>query len=84
MSAGVIRAKNKNPAGHLEDMVRCYVYSTEGAGTIRLASHLMMPFGGPVSCQMDRLKTGRACMWPYAWRLAWTRVLRYFPSDIRH
>jgi len=71
------KAVNGNYNEHRVLMVRAFVSSLDGAGTIRTVGHIQMVLGcGPIFCQSEYGKVGGHCDWTYTSRLAWTSVLR--------
>ena len=70
-------AINGNHTKHRVLMVRAFISSLDGAGTIRTVANIQMVLGyGPVLCQCDYGKVGGNCDWTYLWRLMWVTVLR--------
>ena len=76
MVAAMMHAKRKNFAGHRDAMIRCFIYSIEGAGTIRTVGTLQAFLGlGPTDCQVFWNGTASNCLYSYTWRLLLTRYL---------
>jgi len=70
-------AINGNHKEHRVLMVRAFISSLDGAGTIRTVANIQMVLGyGPIFCQCDYGKVGGHCDWTYTWRLMWITVLR--------
>ena len=66
-----------NHTEHRVLMVRAFISSLDGAGTIRTVAAIQMVLGcGPIFCQCDYGKVGGNCDWTYTWRLMWITVLR--------
>lgn len=64
---------------HTDCMVRCFLYSIEGAGTIRTVGWIMWLGGyGPTFCQAQHGAMNTQCFWPYVSRLLWIRVLTVY------
>ena len=79
MIIAMIRARKKDYAGHRDAMVRCFVYSIEGAGTIRTVAHFQAFAGMHVTdCQILWNGTSTNCLYGYMWRLIFTRFLSMF------
>jgi len=76
----------KDVAGHEIHSVVAFLYSIEGAGTIRTVSHLQWPlkfilppvFGGPSDCQAIYNGQAAQCVASYCIRMVFTRVLTYY------
>merc|ERR1719228_976215 len=76
MIMAIIRARNKDIQGHTDAMIRCFLYSIEGAGTIRTMATFQAFFSfGPTDCQIDNDGLATKCMYSYVWRLIFTRYL---------
>ena len=70
-------AINGNQTGHRVLMVKAFIYSLDGAGTIRTVANIQMVLRcGPIFCECDHGKVGGNCDWTYTWRLMWITVLR--------
>lgn len=75
----------KDVVGHEVNSVVAFLYSIEGAGTIRTVSHLQWPlrfispvFGGPSDCQALYNGEAAQCVASYCIRIVFTRVLTYY------
>ena len=76
MVTAMIRVRRKDYQGHRDAMLRCFLYSIEGAGTIRTVATLQAFLGlGPTECQMLANGFSTNCMYSYTWRLLFTRYL---------
>jgi len=76
MTTAIIRARRKDYTGHRDAMIRCFVYSIEGAGTIRTVATVQAFLGmGPTDCQILWNGTSTHCLYSYTWRLLLTRYL---------
>jgi hypothetical protein len=76
---GVKEARNGNLKGHETAMMNCFLYSIEGAGTIRTAAYILALMGkGPSFCQQDNNAVLSSCVWPDILRLAGARALTLF------
>merc|ERR1712190_673015 len=72
-------ARAKKHQLHTDCMVRCFLYSIEGAGTIRTVGWFMWLGGyGPTMCQAEHAATATQCFWPYVSRLLCIRVLTVY------
>jgi hypothetical protein len=72
-------AFNKEIQLHTDSMVRCFLYSIEGAGTIRTVGWIMIMLGkGPTFCQAKYGSLSCHCTWPYVSRLLCIRVLTIY------
>ena len=79
MVTAMIRARRKDLPGHMDAMIRCFIYSIEGSGTIRWIAHLQAVLGlGPTSCQNLLNGVYTNCMYSYCWRLIITRYLSLY------
>merc|ERR1711948_180815 len=64
---------------HTDCMVRCFLYSIEGAGTIRTVGWIMWLGGyGPTFCQAQHGAMKAQCFWPEVSRLLCIRVLTVY------
>ena len=73
---GVREARNGNLKGHETAMMNCFLYSIEGAGTIRTVGYILALMGkGPTFCQQDNKALASSCVWPYILRLIGIRML---------
>lgn len=76
MVTAITQARRKDLAGHRDAMIRCFIYSIEGAGTIRTIASLQAFLGlGPTECQILWNGTATHCLYSYTWRLILTRYL---------
>ena len=74
---GTIRASAGDINGHIDAMVACYIFSTEGAGTIRVIANTQEIFGlGPTNCPLQAAECSYT--YSYCWRLLWTRALSIY------
>ena len=80
MARGLWALRSNDIAGHKDHMFRCFVYSIEGAGTIRLSGFLLTLIDAdPTVCQAAQAGiTGTACVVAYAARLIGTRLLTLY------
>merc|ERR1719245_2186830 len=77
----VFRAIKEAMNGHYTEhrvlMVRAFLSSLDGAGTIRTVANIQMVLGcGPIYCQSVYGKVGGHCDWTYTWRMTWIMALR--------
>jgi len=77
----VFRAIKEAMNGHYTEhrvlMVRAFLSSLDGAGTIRTVASIQMLLGcGPIYCQSVYGKVGGHCDWTYTWRMTWIMALR--------
>jgi len=73
---GTWAAKRQNVAAHKDAMMKCFLYSIEGAGTIRTVGAIMHAFNmGPTMCQQVHGGLANACVFPYVLRLLGIRSL---------
>jgi len=66
---------------HKDMMITCFLLSIQGAGPIRMVSHIQMLVGcGPIQCQNRSGGLATDCMWEYVFRLScvnfWTLYTR--------
>jgi len=55
---------------HQNEMVQCFILSIQGAGTIRMVSHIETFLGyGSVRCQAQHSGMATQCLWPYVYRM---------------
>jgi len=80
MVKGILDVKKGDIQSHKDNMFKCFVYSIEGAGTIRLAGYLLSTLSlDPTACQaMNDGMTGTECISGYALRLIGTRLLSLY------
>lgn len=79
MLGAIAAIKHGDVKEHKNLMLRVYLYSTEGAGTIRQVEHFMLTLGtGPSSCQSRDNSYARYCVWPYVVRLFLMRMLTLY------
>ncbi len=79
MARGIASIRRGDVAEHIDHMVRCFVYSIEGAGTIRTVSHLFWLGGiGPTFYQDQHGATATHCVDEYLLRLIFTRLLSLY------
>ena len=75
------RAKRRDIQGHRDAMVQGFIYSLEGAGTIRTVGYLQIAQGfGPTHCKdvVTAAYSGGTCIYSYFWRMVLTRFLSLF------
>ena len=69
-------ARRDDYMGHRDAMFRSFVYSIEGAGTIRTIATFQEFLGfGPDACRVRGYGVGTSCLYSYTWRLLLTRYL---------
>jgi len=74
----VAEAVRGNYSAHRVLMVRAFLSSLDGAGTIRTVAAVQMLFGfGPIHCECDHGEVGGHCDWTYCFRLLWVIALRH-------
>eukprot|EP00092_Neocalanus_flemingeri_P014056 GFUD01015164.1.p1 GENE.GFUD01015164.1~~GFUD01015164.1.p1 ORF type:complete len:369 (+),score=18.85 GFUD01015164.1:63-1109(+) len=79
MVTSIVRAMRKDITGHRDAMMRCFIYSIEGSGTIRWIANLQELLGvGPTNCQNQWNGLATNCMYSYCWRLMITRCLSMY------
>jgi len=55
---------------HQDEMIQCFILSIQGAGTIRMVSHIETFTGhGAVLCQAQHFGMATQCLWPYIFRM---------------
>ena len=79
MVTAIIRVRRKDITGHKDAMMRCFIYSIEGAGTIRWIANIQELLGlGPTSCHNLLNGFSTSCTYSYCWRLIFTRYLSMY------
>jgi len=79
MIMGVHKARTGCLEQHGDYMFRCFIYSIEGAGTIRTVAYLLWLVGlGPTFCQSANGATATLCVAPYVLRLICIRLLSLY------
>lgn len=80
---GMYALEQKNMEAHKDAMTRCFLYSIEGAGTIRTVGFIMALFGtGPTFCQQMYGGCAARCVLQYIHRLIWIRALTIYYTGI--
>jgi len=65
------RIRSQDIMYHRYQMCQSYIYSLNGAGTIRTVAIIQTNLNvGVVLCQVKHLRVGGICDWTYTWRLA--------------
>jgi len=73
---GVYAAIKRDVDAHKDAMIICFLYSIEGAGTIRTVGSILHLFNmGPTFCQQVHGGLATACVFPYVQRLIGIRLL---------
>lgn len=76
---GTWAASKRHVSAHKDAMIKCFLYSIEGAGTIRTVGSIMHFFGaGPTMCQQMNEGLAASCVFPYVQRLIGIRSLTTF------
>ena len=79
MIMGIHKARTGCLDQHGDYMFRCFIYSIEGAGTIRTVAYLLWLFGlGPTFCQSANGAIATLCVAPYVLRLICIRLLSLY------
>lgn len=79
MIAAIRAIKNGDLKTHQFLMLRVYLYSTEGSGTVRQVEHFMWMLGyAPSLCQLKNNSKATFCVARYVCRLIGTRLLTLF------
>lgn len=72
-------AINNDQTEHQHSMMRCYLYSIEGAGTIRTVGYIMaLMNAGPTFCQQKNDGLASNCVRGYVLRLLFIRLLTLY------
>jgi len=80
---GMYALVKKDIKAHKAAMMRCFLYSIEGAGTIRTVGAIMHLFGlGPTFCQQLVGGCAAQCVFSYVHRLIWIRLLTVYYNGI--
>jgi len=80
---GVKEAKNGNLKGHESAMTNCFLYSIEGAGTIRTVGYILaLMEKGPTFCQQENNGLASSCVWSYILRLIGIRMLTIYYQGV--
>ena len=92
-----VRDKTKNFSTrvdkHLMNLFKCYVYSVEGSGQIRLVGHVNYIFKRPthITCIDKKYRFDSGCMYPYMERMCLIRTVSHlymgiyvfkYPTDV--
>lgn len=73
---GAWAASQHDMSAHKDAMMKCFLYSIEGAGTIRTVGLIMHCIGiGPTMCQQKHKGLATDCVFPYLQRLIGIRSL---------
>ena len=76
MVTAIIRVKKKDVQGHKNAMIQCFIYSIEGAGTIRTVKFLQIVFRSGTTFCKNIVNIGYSeCLYPYLWMLMLSRFL---------
>jgi len=79
MILGIKSARRGDIEQHIDQMFRCFIYSIEGAGTIRTVGYLLWLGGlGPTYCQTENCATATNCVEPYVLQLVCIRLLTLY------
>ncbi len=79
MFLGIQSIRRGDVSKHIDQMFRCFIYSIEGAGTIRTVEFFLWLAGqGPTFCQSTHGATATHCVTPYVLRLLCTRFLSLY------
>ena len=86
MVLSILAAKNHDIPTHTDYAIRCFLYSIEGAGTIRqvaymqwlLAPYVPSIFAGPGECQLLHMGQATNCVVPYFIRGIFVRLLTLY------
>ena len=80
---GMYALVKKDQNAHKDAMMRCFLYSIEGAGTIRTVGSIMFEFGvGPLICQSKFGGCAARCAFSYFHRLIWIRALTLYYTGV--
>ena len=79
MVLGIQSIRRGDLSQHIDRMFRCFIYSIEGAGTIRTVGYLLWLAGlGPTFCQSANGATATHCVAPYVLQLVCIRLLSMY------
>jgi uncharacterized membrane protein len=79
MLLGIGSIRRGEVSRHVDRMFRCFVYSIEGAGTIRTVGYMLwLAHAGPTFCQSEHGATSNHCVSSYVLRLFLARLLSLY------